>query len=326
MSLKKQLSKILYVGMRYDYGRPEQGTSFEYNNFFQTLINSKREIIEFDFMTIMQRFGKNKMNELLRDSALQIQPDLIFFVLFTDEIERTTIEFLSNRFVTFNWFCDDHWRFNKYSKHYAPAFTFVSTTDCNALAKYKSIGYDCALLTQWGCNHFAYTKFSDAIKTYDVSFVGQPHGSRKAVITSLKRSGIAVDTFGKRWKNGRVTQNQMVRIFNGTKVNLNLSNSSWNIRTIFSNQQQIKGRNFEIPGCGSFILTNYVEGLERYYAIDKEVVCFHSARELDKLISYYLVHEQEREEIAFHGYQRTITDHTYEQRFNDLFTRMNFQV
>lgn len=326
MSLQKQLRKILYVGMRYDYGRPEQGTSFEYNNLYQTLTNRFHEVIEFDFMTIMQRYGKDKMNELLRERALQVQPDLIFFVLFMDEIERNTIEFLSERFVTFNWFCDDHWRFNQYSKHYAPAFTFVSTTDYAALDKYKSIGYERALLTQWACNHYTYTKFADAVKTYNVSFVGQPHGTRKKVIASLEHSGIPVDAFGKGWKNGRVTQNQMVRIFNGTKVNLNLSNSSWNIRTIFRNQQQIKGRNFEIPGCGSLLLTNYVERLERYYTIDHEIVCFRSIRELEKLIRYYLTHEQQREEIAFRGYQRTITEHTYEQRFNDLFKQMNFQL
>lgn len=312
--------------MRYDYGRPEQGTSFEYNNLYQTLINSQQEIIEFDFMSIMQRYGKKKMNDLLRDRALQVQPDLIFFILFTDEIERSTIEFLSERYVTFNWFCDDHWRFNQFSKHYAPAFSFVSTTDHEALEKYQNIGYNHALLSQWACNHFTYLKFDDAVKSYDVSFVGQPHGTRKRIVASLNRTGIVVDTFGKGWKNGRVTQNQMVRIFNGTKVNLNLSNSSWNIRTIFSNQQQIKGRNFEIPGCGSFLLTNYVEGLEKYYEIGKEIVCFRSVRELEKQIRYYLLKDDEREEIALNGYQRTIADHTYEHRFTDLFKRMNFNL
>ena len=171
-----------------------------------------------------------------------------------------------------------------------------------------------------------YNKFSDAAKTYNVSFVGQPHGTRKNVIASLNKRGITVDTFGKGWKNGRVTQNQMVRIFNGTKVNLNLSNSSWNFRTIFKNQQQIKGRNFEIPGCGSFLITNYVEGLERYYEIDKEVVCFHSIRDLEKLINYYIKNENEREEIALRGYNRTISEHTYENRFKELFNKMNLFI
>ena len=38
--------------------------------------------------------------------------------------------------------------------------------------------------------------------------------------------------------------------------------------------KQIKGRNFEIPGCGGFLLTDYVPGLERYFQIGEEIVCY----------------------------------------------------
>jgi len=326
MQSKKPLRKILYVGMRYDYGRPEQGTSFEYNNFYRTLIRMVTSVVEFDFMTIMQREGKERMNALLVEKAVRENPDLIFCVLFTDEIERKTIDRLSTQWTTFNWFCDDHWRFDTFSKYFAPHFHFVSTTDHGALEKYHAIGYSTVFLTQWACNHFEYTKYDDAVKTFDVSFVGQPHGTRKRTVSSLAKHGIMIETFGKGWRNGRITQAQMIRIFNATKINLNLANSSWNLHTIFRNQQQIKGRNFEVPGCGSFLLTNYVEGLEQYYDLENEIRCFSSLHNLRELILYYLRHEDERERIARNGYQRTLRDHTYERRFMDLFYNMGFQL
>jgi spore maturation protein CgeB len=109
-------------------------------------------------------------------------------------------------------------------------------------------------------------------------------------------------------------------------VNLNLSNSSWNIRTIFRNKQQIKGRNFEVPGCGSLLLTDAVPRLDEYYCIDKEVVCFRSSKELTEKIRYYLSHDDEREAIAAAGYARTLKEHTYERRFIDIFDKMNFDI
>lgn len=86
--------------------------------------------------------------------------------------------------------------------------------------------------------------------------------------------------------------------------------------------KQIKGRNFEVPGCGAFLLTEYVDHLEDYYEIGKEVECFRSLKELVEKIDYYLKHEEERERIAKAGYERTMREHTWEKRFNDIFKTM----
>jgi spore maturation protein CgeB len=316
--------KILYVGMRYDYGYQHQGTSFEYNNFFRTLIRMNYSVIEFDFMTLLQQHGKKVMNSMLLETANHIRPDLIFFILFTDEIIKDTIQDLTTRFLTFNWFCDDHWRFNNYSRYYAPFFTFISTTVQNAIPKYHAHGIRNVLLTQWACNHYDYIRLPNAAKTFDVTFIGQPHGIRRKVVHRLQEKGICIDAFGKGWKLGRVSQQQMIHIINGSKINLNLSNSSLNIHTLFRNQQQIKGRNFEIPGCGGFLLSNYVEGIENYYDIGKEIICFKDEKELKERIQYYLKHDDQREAIALAGYKRTLREHTYEKRFINLFKQMGF--
>lgn len=310
--------------MRFDYGNREQGTSYEFNNFYRTLQRMVPNVVEFDFMTLMQRDGKDGMNRMLLETADRESPDLIFFCLFTDEITKETIGKLSQRYVTFNWFCDDHWRFYNFSRHYAPRFTFVSTTDIEALPKYEKIGYKNALLTQWACNHFDYVRLLDAKERYEVTFVGQPHGNRKGIVAYIKRNSTNIEAFGKGWENGRVSQEQMIQLFNESKINLNLSNSSWSIHTIFRRQQQIKGRNFEIPGCSGFLLTNYVNGLERYYAIGEEIVCFKNRRDLLRQIRHYLADEEDRKAIARRGYDRTIREHTYEERFRTLFGKMGY--
>ena len=62
--------------------------------------------------------------------------------------------------------------------------------------------------------------------------------------------------------------------------------------------KQIKGRNFEVPGCGGFVLTDRAENLESYYTPGKEVVCFGDTEELVELARHYLAHEEERAAIA----------------------------
>ena len=86
--------------------------------------------------------------------------------------------------------------------------------------------------------------------------------------------------------------------------------------------EQIKGRNFEVPGCGGFLLTGNVEDLESYYEIGKEVVCFENSKDLVDKVGYYLAHDTERAQIARLGYERTLRDHTYACRFEQIFARI----
>jgi len=361
--------RILYVAPQYDYGKPEQGYSFEHNNFYDFLSKSGHELIYFDFLTLLKDLGKERMNSRLLETVNSERPELMFTVLFTDEFDPATVKAISENTntTTVNWFCDDHWRFENYSRHWAPWFNWVITTAASAIPKYADIGYQNVIKSQWACNHFSYKKIETDFK-YDVTFVGQPHGNRRQIIACLKQNGIDVQTFGAGWEAGRVSQDSMIRIFNESRINLNLSNASiplgglqnplfkpamdrlaraldtipfgpsikkagrevmaigqnpgTSINTGKQYFEQIKGRNFEVPGCGGFLLAGNVEDLESYYEIGKEVVCFDDNKDLIEKIKYYLAHGDERAAIAQRGYERTIRDHTYARRFEDIFGKI----
>ncbi len=359
--------RILYVAMKYDYGRRNQGLSFEHYNFYDCLLQMGHDIVYFDFMTLMQEHGRTRMNDRLIEVAKSEKPDLMFSVLFTDEFDvsvlRTVTEDLG--IMTINWFCDDHWRFERYSRLWAPCFRWVVTTAESALSKYAKIGYYNVIKSQWACNSFSYRRMN-LPHEYDVTFIGQPYGDRRKIIEQLRETGIHVRTWGQGWDSGRVSQDEMIQIFNTSRINLNLtaaygSNSDDETavasrkrrpfqklldRILFANTratdhrpisvsdqpavsasaehstEQIKGRNFEVPGTGGFLLTQHAAHLEDYYELGKEVVNFHSTEEMIEKIRYYLTHEDERTAIAEAGYQRTLSNHTYQQRFNDIFTQI----
>ncbi len=356
--------RILYVAMKYDYGKPENGFGFEHYNFFDSLQRMGFDILYFDPLEMNKACGKEATARRLWEVVTSEKPDLMFTVLFTDELDPATVMRISSETdtVTFNWFCDDHWRFDNYSREWAPRFNFVSTTAKSALAKYQAIGYANVLKTQWAANHFRYRPQNVSL-THDVSFVGRPHGNRAAVIEAVERRGVKVATFGEGWPGGPVDHDQMLRIFSGSRINLNLSNSSVSdgvegqrllqlvqracrrggrigsrVSGLLTNlvnrrrdpiadgadlySQQIKGRNFEVPACGGLLLTTPADDLETYFDIGREVVVITSLAELIERVGYFLHHDDARRAIADAGLARVLAEHTYVHRFTDLFRAM----
>ncbi|MCM8824402.1 MAG: hypothetical protein NC822_07015, partial [Candidatus Omnitrophica bacterium] len=143
--------KIFFVSSKYDYGDKSRGLSFEENNFLHSLIHIGYEVIAFDPLFIRKKYGKRLMNRILLESVYRWQPDIVFFVLHKDEIEFNTLLELKDRMgiKTLNWFCDDHWRFENFSKYYAPYFNYVVTTYRKAIERYKKLGCENVVLSQW---------------------------------------------------------------------------------------------------------------------------------------------------------------------------------
>jgi spore maturation protein CgeB len=108
----------------------------------------------------------------------------------------------------------------------------------------------------------------------------------------------------------------MISIFSTSRINLNLTDASQ------GGESQIKGRNFEVPACGGFLLTGRAADLNHYYDAGKEIVVFADEDELVRLARYYLDHESERREIASAGHRRTLAEHTYDHRFRDIFAAL----
>lgn len=314
--------KILYTGMKYDYGDPKRGLSFEQCNFYDTLSHMGHKLIHFDALTVLNEKGRKQMNQDLLEIVYEEKPDLLFCILMRDEFEPKVIEKISKETntTTYNWFCDDHWRYDNFSKYWAPKFNWTSSTHQGSIEKYHRDGYQNVIKTQWGVNPFLYVRKDMPLK-YDVTFVGQVHSNRKKIIKVLEKKGVKVECFGGGWPNGRVSQDEMINIFNQSKINLNLNNSSANkwYRFWKKDVNQIKGRNFEVPGTGGFLLTGDADNLDYYFNINQEVGLYHSDDEIEEKIVYYLKNEEERKQIAQRGYEKCLNEHSYVKRFEDIF-------
>lgn len=338
-----EIMKVLLVSMMYEYGDKYQGLSYDYYHFFQCLKQLVDSVVFFDFMGVIQEQGKERMNRELLETVKRERPDVAIVVPYTDQFIPEVVDEINEHTITVGYFFDTMWRV-EYTRFWAGHFTFVTTSDTNGVQKFRDAGYNNVIYSPFACNHHIFIK-KDIPKVYDVSFVGQYHPYRAWYLKQLKKAKINVQVWGHRWKTGRLDQDGMVNAFNQSRINLNLSNSvSWDLRYLLSSpraikntlgsigkrdykvREQVKGRHFEINACGGFQLSYYVEGLERCYQIGEEIALYESPEELVEKIRYYLKHEDEREAIAKRGYERTLAEHTMEQRFRQLFEHIRFSI
>jgi spore maturation protein CgeB len=322
--------RILLAAMQWDYGFRDRGLSYEYVNFYDTLRQMEGiEVQLIDFLASHQAGGADRVRADVARVIDDWHPEMLFTVLFQDQFPKDLLAELRDRpdIITFNWFCDDAWRFDDFTRIYAPLFNACSTTSRKALDKYAEIGYQNVLKTQWGCNQFQYRPTGLPAR-FDVTFVGQPHGSRRQTIDQLSQRGIDVQTWGHGWEAGRLDTDAMIGVFSESRINLNFSNASvrgsrwlpW--RRMMPYPDQVKGRNFEIPGCGGFQLSGDSEDLTDYFEPDREIVLFKSIDELCEAIQRYLRDSAARDSIASAGYRRTLSEHTFERRFRDIFAAL----
>ena len=193
-----------------------------------------------------------------------------------------------------------------------------------------------------------------------LSFVGLPHGHRARTIRLMHEAGLPVHAFGKGWPAGRVDQDAMVRLFARSRINLNFAEASsfagpapltrrlcealgprlrqlpglWRLDEPMRERldpgrrlgphlvRQIKGRVFEVPACGGFLLTGDAENLRDYYKPGRDIVTFDTLDDLIDKARHYLDHDDQRRAIARAGYERTLAEHTYRHRFGAIFRRI----
>lgn len=326
--------KILIVCMKHSYGDPKRELSFEYFNFYLTLEQMGYEVALFDYATEIYALGKSAMNQKLLKLVQEWKPAITLFSLYTDQFNPEVVDELCRYTKTICFFHDDTWRVD-YSRFWAKHFDFFTTPDFYGEYKYREIGLPNAIYFPFGCNE-KISRNLEIPKKYDVSFVGGWHPYREWLIKQIKKAGIKVEVFGYGWPNGEIEQEGMIRVFNESRINLNLTNSSsWDVRYLASSLraiksslrskktiEQLKARIFEVSGCNAFQLSYFVEGLANCYDIDKEIAVYADVNDLIDKIKFYLAHDELRESIAQAAYFRTIRNHTFAQRFKVVFQRM----
>jgi len=306
-------SKILYLAVKYDYGDKKSGLSFEEYNYYYTLKNiNNLEVVRLDIYSIYLKYGKSFTNKIIKEACVIEGINKIIFFLYKDIIDHNLIQDISDNYPieTIIWLFDDDKRYNE-TEHLTKSFNKAVTTISQRHEMRLKKGMN-SYLYQFAANHYLYRNFN-LEKIYDVVFIGQNFGNREEYIKHLISNGVKVLTYGNGWANGRVTQSEMIDIFNKSKIVLNFSSSYANPDLKF-----LKGRIFEIPSTGAFLLTEICDELEMFFTIGEDLDCFKDKNELLEKVQLYLYDFSLREKIAKKGESKVINKYTIENQLLDL--------
>jgi len=117
---------------------------------------------------------------------------------------------------------------------------------------------------------------------------------------------------------GILSDTDMIRLYSRSKINLGFSTCGDTHKT-GERIVQVRLRDFEVPMSGGFYMVEYMEELEEFFDIGREIVCYEGLEDLADKITYYLRHDSEREKIRKAGYERCLRDHTWHKRFEMVF-------
>ena len=303
-----------------DYGEQAAGASFEAETFLPALSRFFPDLVLFPQDRELRDHGYFAANERLRSLCWAAEPTLLFVVPFENQLDWTVIREISARenVVTLAWMCDDHWRYDDFSRHVSHSFDFVATTDVDAFLRYHAESSAVPILTQWGYDEHRFQP-SDDEPLHDVSFVGQCRPHRVRFIRALERAGVRVTTRGRGWPAGRATTQELADIPARSRISLNFADAS----TVAKGRRtQLKARPFELAGTRTCVVTEADAQLATYFEVGRELVTFRGVRECVDAVTHLLSRPEDAAEIAARGHHRALHQHTYSRRLSSLFAAM----
>jgi len=233
--------------------------------------------------------------------------------------------------ATAMWFVED-FRLFTYWQAFAPHYDFFAVIQKDEiLESLKVIGVENAFYLPLAAHPVIHQKLELSPVEQrrfgsDVSFMGAGYPNRRVAFHDLLRFDFKL--WGTEWdgdailapclqmKGARVGTEDCVRIFNATKVNINL-HSSIQAKDLVSGGDFVNPRTFEIAACGAFQLVDRRSLMAELFE-DDELATFDHIDQLAGQIEHYLAHPDEREAIARRGSQRVLRDHTYVARMQTL--------
>lgn len=305
----------------------EEKNHYHYTIWAPYFKESFGKAINFSSRTHYYRQGKDKMNSRFIEILKKEKPDYLLVALGYDEFYPETLLKMreaSPNTITIAYFGDDEWRYEDWSRFYAPYFDYILITETDS-SEYDKDGIKNVNFVL-GSNSTRVFKHMDIEKKYDVSFVGMPIVDRYDYLKFLHKNGIKVKIFGREWDKysdikeiygGFLSNEDYVKTMNQTKINLSFS------KGMLPGKKggQIKGRVIECGLCKAFLLVESTERNIDFYKKHKELT-FKTKEELLEKVKYYLGREKEREKFAQLAYDFVIKTSSTESLFSAFFNKI----
>jgi len=298
------------------------------------------EAVLSSLQTLTTQVTVTDVRQNLVELASANRPDLVL-VLDGMDLPLDQISVLRGLGVrTAIWLTDDPY-YTDFTMKIVAHYDYVFTLERNCIDFYKGLG----------CNEVHYLPFAAHRDHYhptltrspvvrDISFIGSAYWNRVEFFRPLMPELMQFNTvingiwwdrlpeaplYGERIEIGRWMSPQETAVaYSGSKIVINLHRSHVdeivNNNTLLIPAASPNPRTFEIAASGTLQLCDAREDMGDFYKLGEEIETFSSPQEMLDKIRFFLSHEEERRNIALRAYERTLKDHTYPKRLNQLLT------
>jgi spore maturation protein CgeB len=325
--------------------RPWGKTAFELGGFCKKAfseIGHEAELFTYNDERVSSRFfffwkiERSLVRKLLFKKISEFRPQLALVVK-GDRIPLELIHEIRERLkipVANYWIDDPH--SVEVSRTISPGYDYFFTNDPNLVQVHKESGCPYVGFLSFGYLPDLHRKIQLSQEEYkkygsDICFAGTVSEGRIKALEALSDFNLKVwsprfvhylkenyriekykippsSPLYSKFTDNSVWGEELVKVYSASKIVLN----------IHSPQTVPIMRDFEVTGCGAFLLTDYARSLEEMFKPGEEIVCYEDIEDLKNKVKFYLSHNQEREEIARKGHLRAYRDHTYARRMEEL--------
>lgn len=278
----------------------------------------------------------------------------IFISSFTDvDIDASLISQIKKMdILTINLNMDKYYGIF-HSKKIAPFFDYILISNKKYKKEILNINSNPIHLELAANPFYFYPQKMD--KIYDVSFSGNWDLYRDEKVNFLLKKlskKITLSVFGNGWKKNKFFSKLFINLL--SKINLSIplekrgkfldyfdylllfsqSRISINISEKIVEKDhfeedhvisKVSLRDFEAPMSGAFYITKYDSDLEECFENYKEVVFYSTYEHLLDLIRFYFNNPSECERIRKNGYYRSINEHTWYNRIEEMFKQIGIK-
>lgn len=270
--------------------------------------------------------------------AAELRPDLVLALDGWNLPLEQVDEIRGMGIRTALWLTDDPY-YTDVTEKLVMHYDYIFTLELNCVDFYR----------QKGCANVHYLPFAAYTGYYrplrdraanprNISFVGSAFWNRvdffRPIINDMMDRGLYINGFW--WDRlfepgtypGRVEMDKWMgpqetsEIYSSSKIAINLHRSfndaSVNINSAMIEALSPNPRTFEIAASGTLQIVDARSDLARFYTPGVEIETFGSQEELLGKIDFYLNHEKERRDIVLRALDRTLREHTYAHRLNEL--------
>ncbi|MFX0200141.1 MAG: glycosyltransferase [Candidatus Hodarchaeota archaeon] len=315
ISKNKHINKVIFIG------KSKKGTGTT-RFMFKALKRRVRGAIFINVHRLKKYFFWTDYKKVIQRKIIRAHPDLV--LIYSKDLPHQVLKNISSVYKTAMFYGDTVDPFAEEVLRHARLVDYLFVINRTYPGRYESLGVKNALYVTQGCDRDEHRIVPTQNPKWasEVAFIGRPHSDHRIKLLQLIHQHYDLKVWGGEWQDygltclkKRIYPKEFAKICYAAKIFLG-SDYDPKLECYFT------VRTWYALGCGGFLLTNYLAGMETIFTKGVHLEWYHSPEECLDLIGYYLKHESQRKKIAMDGYEFVHSRRTYDVVMDEIISRI----